>query len=262
MRRGAARLFARETNTNSRFHFPTATSVGDRQLETVIASHRVARMRAKTSLPGLTRQSISFARTSCEEGWMPGSRLRQPPSSEAGLRWSRGFAGLSTVGPPKLLAKAGKSEHDECVYLHSNHNFKQHFIQAHIRILAARCVRGLHERSPKGRGERRMPNAPAASCAKVESTRVVTTGPPDQPGAPARNGFNGFLRALPGDRLVVTVACGLRFCLHPVGPTCFRQLDASAGASGPHDFSVRVSVVRQRAVDGSRETRPAITCRA
>jgi hypothetical protein len=101
---------------------------------------------------------------------------------------------------------------------------------------------------PGGRGERRMPNAPAASCAKVESTRVVTTGPPDQPGAPARNGFNGFLRALPGDRLVVTVACGLTFCPRPVGPTNLRQLDASAGASGPHDFSVRVSISRLCAV--------------
>src|SRR5260370_23286321 len=31
-------------------------------------------------------------------------------------------------------------------------------------------------------------------------TSVVTTGPPESPGIPARNGFNGFLRALPGDR--------------------------------------------------------------
>jgi hypothetical protein len=56
--------------------------------------------------------------------------------------------------------------------------------------------------SPKrGRGECRMPNAPAASCALVvvESTRV-TTSTPESPGIPARNGFNGFLRALPGDR--------------------------------------------------------------
>src|ERR1700736_6379663 len=28
---------------------------------------------------------------------------------------------------------------------------------------------------------------------------------------------------------------------------CLRQLDASVGASGPHDFAVRVSTVRQRA---------------
>ena len=36
-----------------------------------------------------------------------------------------------------------------------------------------------------------------------------------------------------------------------------RKLDASVGASGPHDFAVRrSSAVRQRAVDGSRETPP------
>src|SRR6266481_846281 len=53
----------------------------------------------------------------------------------------------------------------------------------------------------RGRGERRMPVAPAASCALVvvERTRV-TTSTPESPDVPARNGFNGFLRALPGDR--------------------------------------------------------------
>src|SRR6267142_4328974 len=56
----------------------------------------------------------------------------------------------------------------------------------------------------RGRGERRMPLAPAASCALVvvESTRV-TTSTPESPGVPARNGFNGFLRALPGDRALL-----------------------------------------------------------
>jgi hypothetical protein len=50
---------------------------------------------------------------------------------------------------------------------------------------------------PRGRGECRMPAAPAASCAIVviERTRV-TTSTPESPGIPARNGFNGFLRAL------------------------------------------------------------------
>jgi hypothetical protein len=69
-------------------------------------------------------------------------------------------------------------------------------------------------------------------------------GSPDWPGIPARNGFNGFLRDLPGDRLVVTVACGLRSCQS--GWTCknLRQLDASAGASGPHDFAVRDNISR------------------
>jgi hypothetical protein len=39
-------------------------------------------------------------------------------------------------------------------------------------------------------------------------------------------------------------------------------LDAGVEASGPHDFTVRVSAVRLRAGDRSRETRPAIPSRA
>src|SRR5450432_2193073 len=31
----------------------------------------------------------------------------------------------------------------------------------------------------------------------------------------------------------------IKFCLSPVGPTQLRELDASVGASGPHDFAVR-----------------------
>jgi hypothetical protein len=36
----------------------------------------------------------------------------------------------------------------------------------------------------------------------------------------------------------------IKFCLSPVGPTPLRELDASVGASGPHDFAVRCSIVR------------------
>src|SRR6202171_4862189 len=73
----------------------------------------------------------------------------------------------------------------------------------------------------------------------VERTRV-TTSTPESPDVPARNGFNGFLRALPGDRAVLPPSpSGLRLCLSPVGPTQLRKLDASFGASGPHDFAVR-----------------------
>ena len=51
-----------------------------------------------------------------------------------------------------------------------------------------------------------------------------------------RNGFNGFLRALPGDRA----------CLPPSLRVASAELDTSVGASGPHDFAVRVSTVRPR----------------
>ena len=40
---------------------------------------------------------------------------------------------------------------------------------------------------------------PRVHLVVVERTRV-TTSTPESPGIPARNGFNGFLRALPGDR--------------------------------------------------------------
>src|SRR5882672_4457639 len=72
----------------------------------------------------------------------------------------------------------------------------------------------------RGRGERRMPVAPAASCALVviESTRV-TTSTPESPGIPARNGFNGFLRALPGDRALLPPSPSGYVLSNPVGPT-------------------------------------------
>src|SRR5450631_2875544 len=45
----------------------------------------------------------------------------------------------------------------------------------------------------RGRGERRMPNAPAASCAIVVAKRTrVTTSTPESPDVPARNGFTAY----------------------------------------------------------------------
>ena len=58
---------------------------------------------------------------------------------------------------------------------------------------------------------------PRVQLVVVERTRV-TTSTPESPGIPARNGFNGFLRAL-----VTGLVCHRRqricFCLGPVGPT-------------------------------------------
>ena len=50
------------------------------------------------------------------------------------------------------------------------------------------------------------------------------------PGIPARNGFNGFLRTLPGDRAFLSPS---------LAKIASRKLDAGVEASGPHDFSVR-----------------------
>ena len=79
--------------------------------------------------------------------------------------------------------------HDECRHLKS---------QTQLHDLAARCARAVDKSlAQRGRGECRAPVAPAASCALVVAERTrVTTSTPESPGIPARNGFNGFLRAL------------------------------------------------------------------
>jgi hypothetical protein len=51
-----------------------------------------------------------------------------------------------------------------------------------------------------------------------------------------RNGFNGFLRALPGERAFLSPS---------PHETHFTQLDASVAASGPHDFAVRAGTARR-----------------
>ena len=68
------------------------------------------------------------------------------------------------------------------------------------------------------------------------------------PGIPARNGFNGFLRALPGDRALLSPSPGTISCA---------ELDASVGASGPHDFAVRKHAPSSRAPPASTASRPA-----
>ena len=83
-----------------------------------------------------------------------------------------------------------------------------------------------------GRGECRVPTAPATSCAlcigRKHTSNNEYTG---TAGIPARNGFNGLCRALPGDRALLPPSPADRFCLSPVGPTQLRELDASVGAS-------------------------------
>ena len=81
---------------------------------------------------------------------------------------------------------------------------------------------------------------PGAQCARsracsVENTRVSLHGHTGNTRHSPRNGFNGLLRALPGDRALL-----------PPSPAkvVFRKLDASVGASGPHDFAVRLSAAR------------------
>jgi hypothetical protein len=84
----------------------------------------------------------------------------------------------------------------------------------------------------RGRGECRVPNAPAASCALgVVSMRTsVHSGGTGNIRHSPRNGLNGFLRALPGDEfLFATVTPQIEWHLEiPVGPRVPPQGLASA----------------------------------
>jgi hypothetical protein len=135
-----------------------------------------------------------------------------------------------------------KSGHDECVCVRTNVNFKQRQtskLRSHSFTISRPDMPEVCQKfpcPPKGRRECRAPDAPAAACAMivVERTRVCQVTP-ESPGIP---------RAM-----VLTVS----FVLSPVTGlvchrhwrSCLRQLDTSVGVSGPHDFAVRFSAVRQ-----------------
>jgi|ERR1700760_3397053 hypothetical protein len=75
--------------------------------------------------------------------------------------------------------------------------------------------------------------------------------------------LTAYIALSPVIGFLVTVA--LRKMAHParLGVSASARLDAGVEASGPHDFAVRISAVRLRAVDCSQMhkcTRPAITC--
>src|SRR6185369_4944726 len=63
-----------------------------------------------------------------------------------------------------------------------------------------------------------------------------------------RNGFNGLLRDLPGDRALLSPSsCESGWSAPGRADFASAKLDASVEASGPHDFAVRSNIVRLRA---------------
>jgi hypothetical protein len=74
-------------------------------------------------------------------------------------------------------------------------------------VLAARkhpsCASNIAQEN-RGRRESRVSDAPAASCANVESTRVSHYRHTGSIRPSLRSGFNGLLRALPGDRALLS----------------------------------------------------------
>jgi hypothetical protein len=103
----------------------------------------------------------------------------------------------------------------------------------------ANRLRVIRKQRPSCERAQGMPGASAAPAAsrgnKENHTKVVTTGSPDDSGIPRANGFNGFLRALPGEPGLLSPSPA-RSSSH--------TLDISVGISGPHDFAVRFQVAR------------------
>jgi hypothetical protein len=108
------------------------------------------------------------------------------------------------------------------------------------------CLK-LSPSSIRGSRECRTLGASAAACAMVVSTRVSHHGHAGNVRHSPHNGFNGFLRALLGDRAFL-----------PPSPVkiAFHQLDASVGASGPHGFAVRKTALSSLAQLASIASRP------
>jgi hypothetical protein len=129
-------------------------------------------------------------------------------------------------------------------------NFSNSQSQTCVIDPAARSARVVHEsfaQENRGRRESRVPVAPAASRAKkTKHTSVVTARSTGITRHSLHNGFNGLLRALPGDRA----------CLSPsLAEPC--KLDAGVEASGPHDLAVRVLALSSAAPSASTASRPA-----
>jgi hypothetical protein len=143
----------------------------------------------------------------------PSLKLRRPEVQAPAKPWRRRVAG-TTIGAFGSVVAKDTPKHSR-----------------------GASARGLSNSRPsqkdQGRRECRAIDAPAASRAKNEkhtskSPRIT----PFSSGIPRANGFNGFLRALPGDRAFLSPSLA-RCEKHR------RQLDASVGAPERHDFAVR-----------------------
>jgi hypothetical protein len=95
--------------------------------------------------------------------------------------------------------------------------------------------------------------APAVSRANAHKENAHEhTGSAEAVRPSLRNGFNGFLRALPGDRALC----------HRYLRKRFHKRDASVEASGPHDFAVRFKRSSSESAKASTASRPTFVTMA
>src|ERR1700743_361617 len=94
-----------------------------------------------------------------------------------------------------------------------------------------------HATLKRGRREDRVRAAPAVSCAKLcKRNAHEHTGSAEAVRPSLRNGFTAYF--------VLSLVTGLSCHHRPREALAAHELDASVGASGPHDFAVRISAAR------------------
>src|SRR5713226_3527871 len=119
----------------------------------------------------------------------------------------------------------------------------------------------------RGRRESRVPAAPAASRAVKKSTRVSHYRSTGITRPSLRNGFNGFLRALPGDRAFLPPSPLRSLLPRNLTPASGRQdHTTSPSASATFVFVTSASTASHRNVRDDRDpplsrVRPAESCR-
>jgi hypothetical protein len=138
-----------------------------------------------------------------------------------------------------------------------------HECQSCLLVLATHSARVLQLTSaPKRRGrmppqergrEDRVRAAPAVSCANCTKENAHEhTGSAEAVRPSLRNGFTAYF--------VLSPVTGLCCHRHPREALASRELDASNGASGPHDFAVRLTPfvhAREHMTTPSRPPHPA-----
>jgi hypothetical protein len=128
----------------------------------------------------------------------------------------------------------------------------------HLRIPAAGFARVLQDRSAllenRGRREDRVRAAPAVSCANCTKKNAHEhTGSAETLRPSPRNGFTAYN--------VLSLVTGFLATIAPEKRLLLKGLDASIGASEPHDFAVRVT--RRSSKAQSRPPHPTarfVTC--
>ena len=103
-----------------------------------------------------------------------------------------------------------------------------------LRIPAARSARVVKEPSAQkseGAGKTGCPSHPQPRVQSVESTRVRHHRFAGTPRPSLRDGFAAYFE--------LSLVTGLSCHHHPCDAKHHHELDASVGASGPHDFAVR-----------------------